>query len=510
VAVRRADIRRFLVGAVAGLVALLVFLGVAEIVAIATGPESAPSIAIGQSAIAHTPESLKAFAITHFGESDKSALLAGIYAVLSLLAVVAGGMAALTRRWVGLAAIAALGIVSAVSAARYPVAGQLAIVPSLAGAALAVWAFAALVHDRPAPAHASGALTRRRVLAMGGGYAVFGGVAYVVGRIGLQSAFNAVASRNAIRLPTAQGTSPQIGTGFDVAGLSTYITPTADFYRVDTALVVPELQTAGYRLRLHGMVDRPMSLSFQDILAMPQVERAVTLTCVSDPVGGPYIGTARWLGTLLTPILQRAGVSPEADQLFLTSADGMTIGADLQAAMDGRDSMLVIGMNGEPLPFEHGFPVRMVIPGFYGYVSACKWLVDMEVTTYDARQAYWVPRGYSARAPIKVESRIDTPGQGARLAAGTVTVAGVAWHQHVGIAKVEVSVDHAAWQAADLAAVESADTWRLWRYDWLATTGSHVLAVRATDSDGVVQASQPAGVVPNGATGYDAIRVSVG
>lgn len=506
--------RRFADGALAGLIALLAFLGVAELIAIGTGPVSAPSIAIGQNAIAHTPESVKEFAIRTFGESDKTALLTGIYAVLAILAAIAGGLAALTRRWVALLALAALGIVAAISAATDPAAGQLAIVPSLAGAVAGGRVYAALVRDRPVGSHADrppASDSRRRVLTLGGAFTVAAAAAYALGRAGLQGAYNAVAARDAVRLPPA-GTptpAPTAATGFDVPGLSSYITPVGSFYRVDTALVVPQLQTDGYRLRLHGMVDHPATLSYQDILGMPLIEHAVTLTCVSDPVGGPYIGNAHWLGALLKPVLDRAGVSAAADQLFMTSADGMTIGADLRAAMDGRAAMLAVGMNGAPLPFEHGFPVRMVIPGLYGYVSACKWLVDMEVTTYAAKQAYWVPRGYSAKAPIKLESRIDTPTSGSRLRAGTVAVAGVAWHQHVGIRAVEVSVDGGLWQPADLAAVESADTWRLWRWEWQATPGHHQLRVRATDSAGEMQTSRSSGILPNGPTGLPEVQVTV-
>jgi DMSO/TMAO reductase YedYZ molybdopterin-dependent catalytic subunit len=504
-------------GAAAGLVALLVLLGVAELVAIAAGPDSAPSIAIGQNAIAHTPEWLKEFAIRRFGEHDKTALLTGIYAVLAVLAAAVGALAAVTRRMVALVAVAALGIVAAISAARYPVAGEFAVVPALAGAVVGAYAYATLIHDPPRtptgplPPDGGAWLPRRRLLVVGGGLAVVGAGAYAVGRVALQGTYNAIASRAAVRLPPAgRGAGvPTAGTGFDVPGLSPYVTPVKDFYRVDTALVVPQLDTATWRLRIHGMVDHPLTLTYQQLTAMPQVERAITLTCVSQPVGGPYVGNAVWQGVLLKPILDRAGISPDADQLFMTSTDGMTIGADLAAATDGRDAMLAVGMNGEPLPFEHGFPVRMVIPGLYGYVSATKWLTDLEVTTYAARRAYWVPRGYSAEAPVKLESRIDTPSEGAHLQVGTVTVAGVAWQQHVGIANVEVCVDEGPWLAAELGTVASADTWRVWRYEWQATSGTHRLQARATSADGVVQTAATSGVIPNGATGLPTVQVSV-
>ncbi|MHB1930274.1 MAG: molybdopterin-dependent oxidoreductase, partial [Acidimicrobiales bacterium] len=281
------------------------------------------------------------------------------------------------------------------------------------------------------------------------------------------------------------------------------------FYRVDTALVVPELSTGGYRLRLHGLVQRPVTWTYQDLLRMPLVEQTLTLVCVSDPVGGPYVGNARWLGVPLGPLLRAAGVDPRADQLFMTASDGMTIGADLRAAMDGRPALLAVGMNGEPLPFEHGFPVRAVIPGFYGYASACKWLVDLEVTTYRAREAYWVPRGYAARGPIKLESRIDTPASFAQLKRGPVTVAGSAWLPGVGIRAVQVSVDRGPWQDAALASADSVDTWRQWRWTWHAPAGTHSLYARAVDARGRVQTSASTGVLPNGATGRQSVVVTV-
>lgn len=506
-------------GAAAGLVALLVLLGVAEIVAVGTGPNSAPSIAIGQRAIDSAPHWLKSFAINAFGENDKTALLAGIYAVLALLAAVTGAVAATTRRTVALVAIAVLGAVAAWSAVSRPTASALSAAPSVVGAVAAMLAYAQLVPDRETarppratgPLPLPGGLSRRQLLVSGGALAALGAAAYAGGRVALQGAYNAVASRGRVRLPVPvrRDLVPAGPTGFDIPGLSRYVTSDADFYVVHTELVVPQIDTSGYRLRLHGMVDHPRSFGYDDLLAMPMIEHAVTLACVSNPVGGPYISNGRWLGVPLKPLLEAAGVHPGATQLFMTSHDGMTIGADLLAAMDGRDALLAVGLNGGPLPFEHGFPVRVVIPGLYGYVSACKWVVDLEVTTYEARQAYWVKRGYSAQAPIKVESRIDTPHDGDSVRSGTVPVAGIAWHQHVGIRRVEVSVDGGSWQAAQLADVDSADTWRLWRYDWAARPGRHRLQVRATDATGAVQTVRQVDEFPNGATGRESIAVSV-
>jgi DMSO/TMAO reductase YedYZ molybdopterin-dependent catalytic subunit len=510
---------RCLRGLLSGLVALLVFLGVAELVAILTGPSSAPSIAIGQNVIAHTPQSLKEFAISHFGENDKGVLLAGIYTTLAVISAVVGAMAALTRRALASVSVALLGACAAVSAATQPAASWVDAVPSLAGAGAAIAAYMQLVTDRPRPRPSARpeehradelALSRRRLLTGAAALTALGGATYLAGRRALSSIYNATASRLSIKLPAPGSATPQAsGTGFDVAGLEPYVTSNRDFYRVDTALVVPQLSTENYTLRLHGMVEHPASYSFDDLLAMPLVERPITMACVSNPVGGPYIGNARWLGVPLAHLLERAGVHPDADQLFMTSSDGMTIGADLRAAMDGRPAMLALGMNGEPLPFEHGFPVRAIIPGIYGYASACKWLVDLDVTTYGAKKAYWAQRGYAEKAPIKLESRIDTPASFAQLSSGPVTVAGSAWHPGIGIGRVEVKVDDGPWAEASLAAVDSVDTWRLWRWEWHATSGTHNLQVRAVDANSQVQTLAEAPVVPNGASGQQSVVVSV-
>jgi DMSO/TMAO reductase YedYZ molybdopterin-dependent catalytic subunit len=278
---------------------------------------------------------------------------------------------------------------------------------------------------------------------------------------------------------------------------------------VDTALTVPQVAADGWKLRVHGMVDHPLTITYEQLLERPLIERDITLTCVSNEVGGPYIGNARWLGARLADLLREAGLHPNASQLVSRSSDGMTIGTPASVVMDGRDAMLAVGMNGEPLPVEHGFPVRMVVPGLYGYVSACKWIVDIEATTFAKYDAYWVDRGWAQQAPIKTESRIDTPRDGATRSPGTVQVAGVAWAQHRGIRKVEVQVDGGPWHEARLAAAPTTDTWRQWVWSWPATKGDHTLKVRATDTAGTTQTSDEAPPLPDGATGYHAISVKV-
>ncbi len=515
---------RALAGAASGEASLAAFFGVSELVATATGPTSAPAIAFGQIVVAHTPEWVKNFAISHFGEDDKLVLTAGIYFVFALLAGLVGAIASLERTYLPVAAAAVLGAVTGTAAATQHGGSALLALPSAAGSLAAAAAFIGLArwHAAPVtspppatrcppatPSRAGGPISRRQLFRAGALIAA-GAAAYAVGREAIARAYNAVASRAAVKLPRPTSTSPRVtGTDFTVEGLAPYITPNTDFYRVDTALVVPQLPTESYTLTVHGMVGRPAIFSFEDLLQMPMIERTITMVCVSNPVGGPYIGNARWLGVPLAHLLSLVGPDPRADQLFMTSSDGMTIGADLKAALDGRPSMLAVGMNGEPLPFKHGFPVRAIIPGFYGYASACKWLVDLEVTTYAAKKAYWVQRGYAIDGAVKLESKIDTPASFAQLRSGPVTVAGSAWHPTVGIREVQVRVDGGPWHQASLAAVESVDTWRLWRWVWDATPGSHSIEVRAIDNNGQVQTPREAPVFPSGASGLQSVVVTV-
>ena len=318
-------------------------------------------------------------------------------------------------------------------------------------------------------------------------------------------------AQKSLRIPPPAVPAPPLPAGADlrIPGLSPFITPNGTFYRVDTAIVLPEVAPASWQLRIHGMVSREINLTFDELIRRPLTEDYITLTCVSNPVAGPYIGNARWLGASLASLLRTAGVRAGADQLLCTSADGFTSGAPLQTAIDGRDAMLAVAMNGSVLPVEHGFPVRMVIPGLYGYVSACKWITDIEVTTFAANTAYWAQRGWDQQAPIKTESRIDVPTGQTPVRAGRASVAGVAWAQHKGIEAVEVRVDRGQWQQARLAAVPGVDTWRQWVWDWDAAPGNHLVEARATDKTGYTQTAAQAPPEPNGATGYPSVSVNV-
>jgi len=509
-------------GGFLGLLSGAVALGVAQLVAGLLGGESSPMIAVGGATIDAAPAWVKEFAIRTFGTNDKRALLIGIAVILAIVAIVLG-IASIRRPRVGMIGLAVFGAIGLVAALTRPSAGAKDAIPSIVGAVVGLWAFRwlrgqmGLPHpDAPVPTGSRGrsqepeALDRRRFLA-GGVYAViFAGVSGFAGQYFVRrSAANA--SRSAVRIPVPASPAPAVPAGADVgvAGLSPFITPNDRFYKIDTTILTPAVSADGWQLRIHGMVDREMTLDYPSLLALPLVERDVTLTCVSNEVGGGLVSNARWIGALLKPILDEVGINPGADQIVSRSADGFTAGSPTATVVDGRDSMLAVAMNGEPLPLAHGFPVRMIVPGLYGYVSATKWLVDLELTTFAAYDAYWVKRGWSQQGPIKTESRIDTPRSGERVSAGQVAVAGVAWAQHRGISRVEVSVDDGAWVAADLGAQDTADTWRQWVYRWNATSGQHTVAVRATDGTGQTQTPDPAPPAPNGATGYHTIAVNI-
>ncbi len=292
--------------------------------------------------------------------------------------------------------------------------------------------------------------------------------------------------------------------------LPSFITPNADFYRIDTALSVPQLSRTDWQLRIHGMVDREITYRFEDLERFDVVEKVVTLTCVSNPVGGDLISNAAWTGYRVRDLLAEAGIHRDADMVLSMSIDGFTAGTPVEALTDDRDALLAFGMNGEPLPTEHGYPARLVVPGLYGYVSATKWVVDLELTRFDRAEAYWTRLGWSPRGPIKTQSRIDVPRSGQDVARGPVTFGGVAWAQNRGVRAVEVRIDDGDWQPAQLGASYSNDTWRLWSFGWQAAEpGLHTITVRATDNTGAVQTSEQADPVPDGATGWHTVSFAV-
>lgn len=521
--------------ALSGLIAGLAALCVAELVSAAVRPEAGPVTAVGGAVIDRTPAPVKDFAVRNFGNDDKLVLQLGILALLALFAM-AVGVASLRYRKVGSAAVLVFGAIGAVAAVGRPDGRGTDALPSIVGGLVAcgvLYLLAGRLTSRPsphgdrgtdgttlepAPEGSAGGFDRRGFVIAATAAAVASAGAGVIGRqLNASGAAEAAASRKTVALPAPSSPARPVPAGADlgIRGLSSFTTSNKDFYRVDTALVVPRVDADSWRLRIHGKgVTRPLTVSFQDLLRRELIERDITLTCVSNEVGGPYVGNARWIGVPLADLLAEAGVKPPskggpADQLVSRSVDGMTIGTPVDAVMDGRDAMLAVGMNGEPLPFNHGFPVRMVVPGLYGYVSACKWLEDLELTTFADYDAYWVKRTWSRQAPIKTQSRIDTPRPFASPKAGTVPVAGVAWAQHRGIERVEVRVDEGEWNPAKLAAEDSTDTWRQWMWEWPATPGNHTLEVRATDREGNTQTDKRVGTVPNGATGRHSVVVNV-
>ncbi|MGW5782944.1 molybdopterin-dependent oxidoreductase [Streptomyces sp. NPDC003757] len=532
----RAGLPRVALGALSGALSGFTALAVAELAAAAVRPQSSPVIAVGAASIDAAPTAVKDWAIRHFGTDDKLVLQLGILSVLTALALALGALAVRWRR-VGSAGSLLFGAVGAAAAVSRPDStGLTDALPSVVGAAsgavlLYVLAGRLTAVMRPArsspdgvagetgdaPPASEGWDRRGFVLAAASAAAASAAVGAVGRSLNAARGRDAVSSRSHVVLPEPGSPAHPIPkrAALRVPGVSPFITPAADFYRVDTALVVPKVDATDWRLRIHGKgVRRPVVHSFDDLLRRELIERDITLACVSNEVGGPYVGNARWIGVRLDQLLAECGVKAPsrggtADQLVARSVDGMTIGSPVEDVMDGRDAILAIGMNGRPLPFEHGFPVRMVVPGLYGFVSACKWLEDIELTTFDSYDPYWVKRGWARRAPVKTQSRIDTPKPFARPAAGTVMIAGVAWAQHRGIGKVEVRIDDGPWRKARLADEDTRDTWRQWSIPWQATSGSHTLTVRATDRTGAVQTGERARTIPDGASGWHSVVVAV-
>jgi DMSO/TMAO reductase YedYZ molybdopterin-dependent catalytic subunit len=515
-------------GAVAGVLAAGTALGVGQFVAGLTGASGSPVVAVGELQIDFTPPWLKNFAIREFGADDKLILVSGILVVLAIFAAVLG--AAATRRMAyGMAGLGVFAVIGLTAAATRPTATFASLLPTLAATAAAVVALRVLVPriSLPAPA-ARRAVTfdpvvaaepageaaepaRRSFLAAGAATAGIAAGAGLAGRL-LAERSSVASAQRSLRIPAPAVTTQALppGANLDIPGLSPFVTSSANFYRVDTALVLPQVDPSSWQLRIHGMVGREITLTFEELLKRPLIEDYVTLCCVSNPVSGPYIGNAKWLGASLAAVLREAGIKAGADQLMCTSVDGFTSGTPVQTVMDGRDALLAVAMNGQPLPIAHGFPARMVVPGLYGYVSATKWVTDINVTTFAGNYAYWAQRGWSQQAPIKTEFRIDVPNGLNNIRGGTTAVAGVAWAQHKGIEAVHVRVDSGPWDQATLAAVPGIDSWRQWVWEWDATPGQHVLEARATDKTGYTQTSLAAQPEPNGASGYPNLSVTVG
>ncbi len=514
--------RSRLAAPIAGVLSAIGGLAMGELWSGAIGGAS-PIVAVGDRVIDEAPHWLKQFAIDTFGTNDKTALVLGILA-LTLVYAAFVGRAAAKKFSSGIVGVLGFAIVGTVAALGGRTPSTKDVMPIVAAALVVIGLLALFLRTRTISS-SSGQLNRRRFLTLSGGVAVGSVFLGTLGRR-LQGDPKADAVRKSIVIPSsdtsvianstsgtpttvvATTTTLPVDT-FAVRGASTFYSSNDDYYRIDTALNVPHINADKWSMTISGLIDKPLTLTYKDLLARPLIEHDCTLMCVSNEVGGNLIGNARWTGVRLADILREVGVKPGADQVFASSVEGFTAGFPLSVAMDGREALIAIAMNGEPLPFLHGFPARLVVPGIYGYVSAVKWLSDIKLTTFEADQGYWIPRGWSMIAPIKTGSRIDVPSSAHPPSLGMTPIAGVAWNQHVGISKVEVQIDGGGWQLAELADAGSLDTWKQWKLMWDAKPGEHTITVRATDANGVTQTDLVQRPDPDGATGLHGISFSL-
>ena len=489
----------------AGLASAAAAIGAGHLVAALLDPAASPLLAVGSVAIDLAPTPAKEFVVRTLGNYDKPVLVAAIGLVLAVVAGVLG-LLAWRHRVVALVGIGALGLVGAAATVyrlgfdrlcplarvgrgrsgraglAHPEARESLVArPGRSAAADCCWA--------PPRSEPSGSSPERP-----------------------ESCSSGPADRpgGSSPCPAPRSAAKPLPAGAQIPGMTPFRTPAADFYRVDISLITPRIETEGWTLTIDGMVDRPVTLSYEDLLALPMIERDITLTCVSNEVGGPYVSSARWLGVPFAEIIKRVGVRPGVDQVFSYSLDsGYTCSTPYQAVSDGRDAMIVVGMNGQPLPDERGFPARMLVPGLFGFVSATKWLRRIEFTTYAARSAYWTQRKWATDAPILTASRIDVPKSLGTVSRSKPMLAGVAWAQHRGIDKVEIRIDDGPWQATTLAADAGIDLWRQWSLRYDGPAGRHTAQVRATDRSGAVQPESRTRVFPSGATGWHQIQFVV-
>jgi len=497
-----------------GLLSTLAGTAAGHLVASLDRIDSSPVLAVGSTVIDATPTPVKEWAIRNFGTADKPILIGSVMAGVLVLAVVAGLLA---RRRLALG-LALEGLLVAVATAAALTNSGATIGDAVPGVVTAVVGLGTLTllarkasQHGPATegaAESTSGSSRRGVLIAAGVVALAATVMAGAGQL----IRNLRARPEDVTLPTPDDPAGAFPDGLDgqVDGISPLRVPNEDFYRVDTRLDTPVVDLESWTLTIDGDVDREVTLTFDDLLEMEIIERDITLTCVSNSVGGEFVGGARWLGVRLTDVLDMAGVGSTADQILSTDFDGMTISTPLDLATDGRDAMIAIGMNGEALPRAHGFPARMVIPGLYGFVSATKWVTRLTLTTYDEASAYWTDRDWATDAPIKISTRIDTPNALDRLPAGEVVIGGVAWaQQRGGVDQVQVQVDGGPWRDAEMGPDVNNDYWRQWFFRWDAEPGSHAIAARAISGDGTTQTAVRAQPFPDGASGIQSLMVTV-
>jgi len=517
-----------LAAAAAGAIAALVAIAVAELIAGLFAGAPSIILAIGDLVIALQPPGAKDLMVSLFGESDK--LVLNLAIAIGALLIAAGLGVAARRKWpIGVIGFLVAGGVALLAALRQPLTSQVFAIATVVVAVGVGLGVLRLLLATTAPAWRpvtpsgqrastpSGSMPdwdRRSFLVLGGGVAAGAVVAGVVGRTMLEGQATGPAVGSV--LPPYRGSGPAASSlpadaSLPVDGITPIVMPNDRFYRIDTALAVPRVDVATWQVKVTGMVDTPLAFTYDQLQAMPLFDQYVTIACVSNEVGGNLVGNALWTGVKLRDVLAAAGVQTGATQIVGRSVDGFTVGFPTEWAMDpAREPMIALGMNGEPLPAQHGYPARLIIPGLFGYVSATKWLSEIELTTWEAFDGYWVPLGWSKTGPILTQSRIDVPRNNASVPAGRATVAGVAWAPDRGIDGVEIQVDDGAWMPATLSKPLSDATWVQWMVDWNATTGQHTISVRATDGTDTVQTADTSRPAPDGARGRHTIKVNVG
>lgn len=516
-------------GIAIGLLSTFAGLAAAEFVVGLVRGAASPVVPVGQEVIDVVPPAVKDWAIDWFGTADKAVLILGTIFSLAVIGSIVGNLAVKGNRSAAYAVTFVVGLIGVFAVMMRPAPDLGKMLPPIVGTAVSlvvIWWLSprdigvAPADELPGDAGTPG-VPRRNFLQ---GASTVGLLAVMAGSLGrvLRGRFEVGDERAALELPEPTDTVPTAVQPVDGAGnptdfgideVESFVVPNDDFYRIDTALVVPQVPKDSWRLRVHGMVDNEIELTFADLLEREQIERHITLSCVSNEVGGGLVGNALFQGVRMKDVLDEAGVQPDATQVVSRSIDGWNCGSPTSVIMDGRDAILAIAMNGEPLPAEHGYPVRLVVPGLYGYVSATKWVTEIELTRWEDFDGYWVPRGWSKEGPVKTMARIDRPGSGRSYGPNgdeVIDIAGLAWAVHRGISRVEVSIDEGDWRECELAGVPSDDTWRQWRYRWTDfTPGEHTVRARAYDNDGVPQPEEPKSVAPDGAQGYHQVRFDV-
>jgi DMSO/TMAO reductase YedYZ molybdopterin-dependent catalytic subunit len=500
---------------VAGLVTGVAGLATSYFVAMVMAIRESPVVAVAELVIKLTPGAIVERAIRVLGHHDKQFLVVVLLIVLALLFAWAG-MLARRSWWQPIVLFTAIAVLGGIAISVQYEARASDLLPIAVGYVTWLVCLSFLTDSLRAAERREAAaepgespVTGRRSFVIGAGVIAAASVGVVVlGRVLGAGRRHVEEARSLLRLKLVSDPVKPKGVSVGVPGIAPWETPNDDFYLIHTALIAPAIEPKDWKLRIHGAVDRELELTYDDLIARKSTEAWITLNCVSNPVGGPLIGNAWWSGVRLADLLAEAGPHADADAVLQTSDDGWTCGTPLDALTDGRNAMLAVAMNGSPLPIEHGFPVRTLVPGLYGFVSACKWVVDIEVTRFEDISAYWTQRGWSEQAPVKISSRIDVPGGNDEVAAGQTRAGGVAWSQHTGISAVEVSLDGGRWQPAEIGNADTIDAWVQWAATLTVDKGDHTLRVRATDRNGLVQTGAEADVVPDGATGWHTVSFS--